>query len=127
MEPLQDQVRRPSNPAPRTVARLVPIVVIIVALVVGAGLVGYASGEHHSPVTVRTGIAYASPAQIEVTANGWVYDIPLSVKWFSADGTMNDGSRPACLRPGAYSQIQFGSVTVTVQGSTWRPVVWVRC
>jgi len=57
MEPLEDPVRRPSNPAEWTVARLVPIVVIIVALVVVAGLVGYASGEHHSPVTVRTGIA----------------------------------------------------------------------
>jgi len=127
MEPLEDPVRRPSNSADWTIARLVPIVVIIVALVVVAGLVGYSSGEHHSSVTVRTGIAYSSPLQIEATANGWVYDIPLTVTWFSADRTMNDGSRPACLQPGAHSRVQFGSVTVTLQSSTWRPVVWVRC
>ena len=40
MEPLEDPVRRPSNSADWTIARLVPIVVIIVALVVVAGLVG---------------------------------------------------------------------------------------
>jgi hypothetical protein len=56
MEPLEDPVRRPSNPAEWIIASLVPIVVIIVVLVVVAGLVGYASGEHHSPVTVRTGL-----------------------------------------------------------------------
>jgi len=31
-------------------------------------------------------------------ANGWVYNIRLKVDWFSADGTMNDGSRPSRSR-----------------------------
>jgi hypothetical protein len=127
MEPLEDPVPRRSNPGRTVYARLIPVAVIVVVLVVVGGLVGYASGEHHSPVTVRTGVAYSTPSQIEVTANGWVYNVPLTVQWFSADGTMNDGSRPACLQPGAHSQIRFGSVSVTAQGSTWRPVVWVRC
>ncbi|MGD0439636.1 MAG: hypothetical protein ABSB52_03320 [Acidimicrobiales bacterium] len=127
MEPLEDPVPRRSNPERWSIARLIPVVVIVVVLVVAGGLVGYASGKNHSPVTVRTGVAYSTPSQIEVTANGWVYNVPLTVEWFSPDGTMNDGSRPACLQPGARSQIRFGSVTVTAQGSTWRPVVWVRC
>ena len=127
MEPLEDPVPRRSNPAEWSIARLIPVVVIVVVLVVVGGLVGYASGEHHSPVTARTGVPYSTPSQIEVTATGWVYNIPLTVQWVSADGTLNDGSRPACLQPGAHSQIRFGSVSVTAQGSTWRPVVWVRC
>jgi hypothetical protein len=70
MEPLEDPVPRRSDPAEWSIARLIPVVAIVVVLVVVGGLVGYALGEHHSPVTVRTGIAYSTRAQIEVTANG---------------------------------------------------------
>jgi hypothetical protein len=108
-------------------ARVGLVVATAAVLVVVGGLAGYVSGERHSPVTVHTGVAYSTSDQIEVTANGWVYNVPLKVEWFSADGTMNDGSRPACLQPGTRSPVQFGSVTVTVQDKTWRPVVWVKC
>jgi hypothetical protein len=127
MEPLEDPVPRPANPTVWSIAHLIPVAVVLIVLAVVGGLVGYAVGVHHSPVTVRTGIAYSTASQIEVTADGWVYNVPITVEWFSSDGTMNNGSRPACLQPGTHSQVQFGSVTISVQSSTWRPVVWVRC
>ena len=79
-------------------------------------------------MTARTGVAYASPVQAAVPTGGWTYDIPLTTLiWYSASGAESGGGRPSCLAPGETAGIQFGSVTVTNRGSTWRQVVWVKC
>jgi hypothetical protein len=47
--------------------------------------------------------------------------------WVDTVGSRHDAGRPDCLAPGVSRQIQFAAVEVTVDGGTWRPVVWVSC
>jgi len=99
-----------------------------VALLAAAG--GYLAGVHRNSVTVYTGKAYSTDAQISITGNdGWVYSVPLDVSWTDASGTWHEGSRPDCLPPTGdlTGSITFAATQVTVRGITWRPVVWVSC
>jgi hypothetical protein len=61
--------------------------------------------------------------------DGWVYSVPLDVNWTDAGGTWHEGSRPDCLPPAEdlFGPITFAATQVTVQGITWRPVLWVSC
>jgi hypothetical protein len=77
-------------------------------------------------VTILTGMGDAVVDSITVEAGGWTYAIPTQVRWVDAAGTWHDG-RPACLEPGMLSNIRFATVEVTIEGATWRPVVWVAC
>lgn len=105
--------------------RVVPFAAGFVAAV-AAGFLGYLIGHgNHQTVTTRTGVAYASPYQAAVQTGGWTYDIPLRVRWFASQGSMQYGSRPSCLPAYRRSWIVFGTVDVSAIGQ--RAVVWVRC
>ena len=81
-----------------------------------------------SSVTFHTGLPHSAPGAISVEADGWTYSIPMDVKWVDAQGSLHDGDRPACLPPeGATGPVRFASVDVTVEGASWRQVVWVAC
>ncbi len=73
-----------------------------------------------------TGEAYYSGYQAEATVNGAMYNIPLDISWLGADGSWNDGGRPACLRVGLH-RLTFGAVNVSYSGVSWPQVVWVSC
>jgi hypothetical protein len=83
-----------------------------------------------SNVSFHTGISSAAEGAISIEADGWTYAVPLDgVTWIDAAGTWHhDGGRPDCLAADAPAhQVRFAAVEVTVEGATWRPVVWVDC
>ena len=101
---------------------------LVVAILAAAG--GYIAGFNRNSVTVCTGKAHSTEAQISITdKDGWVYSVPLDVNWSDAGGTWHEGSRPDCLPPSGdlTGPITFAATEVTVSGITWRPVVWVSC
>ena len=101
-------------------------VVLTMAIVVGCSTPPAVTVDS-SNVTMHTGRADAGNTAISVEADGWTYAIPLDVMWIDGAGTHHDGGRPDCLEPGESSLIRFASVEVAVEGTAWRPVVWVAC
>ena len=54
--------------------------------------------------------------------------VPLEgVNWVDAMGSTHESGRPECLAPGTSREVKFAAVAVTIEGRTWRPVVWVSC
>jgi hypothetical protein len=63
-----------------------------------------------------------------VAAEGWTYGVPSDVMWQDAAGTWHDGGPVECLPPYASQvRIRFAAVDVTIQGTSWRPIVWIQC
>jgi hypothetical protein len=108
--------------------RLAIGVLAVVAIVAALG--GYLVGTNRSGVSIHTGKAHSVQAQISVTGeDGWVYSVPLDVNWTDASGVWHEGDRPVCLPPvgDVPAPLKFAATQVTVNGMTWRPVVWVSC
>lgn len=108
--------------------RLAIGVLAVVAILAAVG--GYFVGSSRSGVSIHTGKAHSVQGQISVTGeDGWVYGVPLDVPWTDAGGAWHEGDRPACLPPvgDVPAPVTFAAVQVTVNGMTWRPVVWVSC
>ena len=108
--------------------RLAIGVLAVVALVAALG--GYLVGTNRSVVSIYTGKAHSMQAQISITGeDGWVYGVPLDVHWTDASGVWHEGDRPVCLPPvgDVAAPVTFAATHVTVNGMTWRPVVWVSC
>lgn len=108
----------------------VPWIGILVATAVLAGTVGYAAGGGRSGALVMTGSAHSGEAQVGVRdADGREYGIPLDmIFWMDAKGSLHDRGRPDCLPPpGQTKPLKFAAVDVSVEGVSWRPVVWVDC
>ena len=103
-------------------------VLAVVAIVAALG--GYLLGTNRSGVSIHTGKAHSVQGQISITGeDGWVYSVPLDVPWTDASGGRHEGDRPACLPPAGDmpAPVTFAATQVTVNGVTWRPVVWVSC
>ena len=63
-----------------------------------------------------------------ITTSTWTYSLPTEgVNWTDREGTIHDAGRPDCLALGTSTDVRFAAVQVTVEGSTWRPVVWISC
>jgi hypothetical protein len=91
---------------------------------------GYLAGTNRSGVSIHAGTAHSVQAQISITGeDGWVYSVPLDVRWTDASGVWHEGDRPICLPPigDVPAPVTFAATQVTVNGITWRPVVWVSC
>lgn len=102
-------------------------ILLVVALVV-AGIAGYLVGSRSS-ATVLTGRADSAEGAISITTADWTYGVPLEgVMWTDRLNTLHESGRPECLAPDiAPFQVRFAAVQVTVNDSTWRPVVWIDC
>jgi hypothetical protein len=76
-----------------------------------------------------TGEAQAAEGAISIVTDDWTYGVPLDgVSWTDRDGTWHDKGRPDCLAPSGQSiPIRFAALEVTIDGQTWRPVVWIGC
>jgi len=109
--------------------RLWPVALAIAAGLLLAGCeVSVTDQASSSNVTFHTGVPLSAEGAISVEADGWTYSIPLDVMWVDAQGSLHDGDRPACLpAEGATAPVRFASVDVTVEGTSWRQVVWVAC
>jgi hypothetical protein len=101
----------------------------IVAALVLAGCASAQNDRGTSPnVTSHVGVPSSAEGAISVEVDGWTYSIPKDVFWVDAQGSLHDGDRPACLPPeGTTNPVRFASVDVTVEGTSWRQVVWVDC
>ena len=124
----------------RTALRVVGVLAVAVIALIGGWVVGAsrtgptihnAGGiTNDASITIHTGMAHSGQDQISITAeDGWVYNVPLDVKWTDASGAWHENGRPGCLPPAVtlLGPIVFGATQVTVSGHTWRPVVWVLC
>ena len=108
--------------------RLAIGILAFVALVAALG--GYLVGTNRSGVSIYTGKAHSTQFQISLIGeDGWVYGVPLDVYWTDTSGTWHEGDRPNCLPPDGdlTAPITFAATQVTVNGMTWRPVLWVSC
>jgi hypothetical protein len=109
-------------------ARLASLALVAAVVGVVMGCAGPAPAPvNSSNVTMHTGRADAGETAISVEADGWTYAIPTDVFWVDGEGVGHDGGRPNCLDPGESSLVRFASVDATVEGTSWRPVVWVAC
>jgi hypothetical protein len=107
-----------------------PAIAVLAVVALVAALGGYLAGTNRSGVSIYTGKAHSTQAQISITGeDGWVYGVPLDVHWTDAGGVRHEGDRPVCLPPvgDVPAPITFAATQVTVNGMTWRPVVWVSC
>ena len=86
-------------------------------------------GSLSSQVAIRTGVPHAAEGAISIVTDEWTYAVPLDgVAWMDERGSWHESGRPACLEPGTTAEtVRFGAVTSTIEGTTWRPVVWVDC
>ena len=112
---------------PRSGAKGIRGAMPLVILVVVAVAAGYFVAARSS-ATIRTGRADAAEGAISILTDDWTYGVPVGgVAWTDKTGSWHEDGRPDCLPPGAASQIRFASVETTIDGTTWRPVVWVDC
>jgi hypothetical protein len=87
-----------------------------------------ATSTPRTSLVIQTGLASAVDGAILIEANGWTYGVPLDgVRWVDRLGTWQTGGRPECLMPGPDRAVRFAAAEVSVEGATWRPVVWVSC
>lgn len=104
--------------------------VAVVVLVLAAALAAaFLFGTTRPAVAIHSGVPSSAEGAISVDADGWTYGIPLDgVQWIDSRNSWHDRGRPECLPPtGTTRPVTFGAVEATVQGVTWRPVVWVDC
>ena len=100
----------------------------VLAIVAVAGLVGWSVGRS-APASVRDGVAHSVEGAITIETDDWSYGVPLDgVRWTDESGSLHEAGRPACLQPSETPvPVRFAAVEATVDGATWRPVVWVDC
>ena len=105
---------------------VVVLVVAVAVLALAAWLVG---GATRQIVSIHTAVPSSAEGAISIEADGWTYGVPLDgVVWIDAQNVTHDDGRPDCLpAEGTTRPVTFAAVTVTVEGRTWRPVVWVDC
>lgn len=100
-------------------------------LVVTAALAGGCTSEEPDtgPEVIRRGEVHSTEAQISIEAEDWTYAVPLDgVQWVDQDNVWHESGRPECLAPtNQPTTVTFAAVEVTIEGSTWRPVVWIDC
>ena len=100
-----------------------------VAAVAVAVVVGFLVGTWRAGATIQTGRADSmGGGGGSIVTTGWTYGFSSDVAWTDASGSWHDGGTPACLPPlSSRDGVRFASVDVTVDGATWRPVVWIDC
>lgn len=98
--------------------------VIVVALVLGFLIGSWRSGVH-----IETGRADSTgEGGGSISTDGWTYGFGADVAWTDAFNTRHEGDIPDCLPPlSSVEGVRFAWVEATVEGVTYRPVVWIDC
>ena len=106
--------------------RITPLAVVLVGL---ALIGGFALGSWRSGATIHTGSGYAAEGAISIQAGDWTYGVPDDVAWIGSDNAWRGSGRPECLAPSTtpIDDVRFASVDATIEGVSWRPVIWVDC
>ena len=123
-------------PGPR-----ITLAVGVVALVVGAGALGYFIGHRNrgSVFTVGPGLVYATPSEgtaylganepLNRQPTGFAYWVPPGVTWIDGNNSMHEGGQPSCVP--YYHAVHVKSMEAVMYpiegGGSMGTVVWVRC
>jgi hypothetical protein len=89
-----------------------------------------AAGEADpGPAVILRGEVHSAEGAISIETGEWTYGVPFDgVRWVDSDNVWHDEGRPECLPPiDPPATVTFAAVEVTIEGSTWRSVVWVDC
>ena len=106
-------------------ARIAPLTI---GLVVVAVVVGYVLGEWRDGPMILTGRAdMTAEGGGSITTDEWTYALAAEVDWIDSNNTWHLSERPGCLDPGESVEVRFAATEVTIEGTTWRPVVWIDC
>lgn len=99
------------------------------AVAVLALAAGFLIGTRQAGVHTDTGRADSTAhGGGTIFTDDWAYGFAADVPWTDAANTRHEGDTPACLPPlSSVDGIRFAYVEVTVEGATFRPVVWVDC
>lgn len=63
-----------------------------------------------------------------IVTDGWTYGFSADVAWTDANDSYHEGGPVNCLPPlSSVEDVRFAWVEVTVEGTKWRPVVWIDC
>jgi hypothetical protein len=63
-----------------------------------------------------------------IITNDWTYGFSSDVAWTDRSNTLHDSGLSECLPPlSSVEDVRFAWVQVTIQGVTWRQVVWIDC
>jgi hypothetical protein len=100
------------------------IAALFLALIAGFALASWRAGPH-----VTTGRAdTAADGGGSIITPDWTYGFPAGVDWMDSRGVWHTGGEtPECLSTDRSVMVRFASVEVTIDGTTWRPVVWIDC
>ena len=100
-----------------------------VATIVLAVALGFLIGSWRSGVTIETGRADSTGnGGGSITTDGWTYGFSSDIAWTDASNSLHEGGIPDCLPPlSSVEGVRFAWVEARVEGSTWRPVVWIDC
>jgi hypothetical protein len=104
--------------------------VIAVLVVVAVFFAGTWMGRHQAESGAwHSGRGQVGIREVSIDYHGWTYGVSGSVPtWRDAAGTWRDDGWPSCLRPVGHSlEVRFQARTVTVEGTTWRPIVAIDC
>ena len=109
-------------------ARVLLAVSVLLAVVVGAVAgVGWTRHQYdlggwmHERAQLGAGV-------VSVDHDGWTYGARDSIpSWIDEEGVWHEGGWPTCLRGTGSSWVRFQAREVTVDGSTWRPIIAVDC
>ena len=99
-------------------------------LVVLAVVVAYYAGSLRPAIGYHVGVPSSAENALSIEADGWTYGsgAPGGIPWTSAAGVFTEGIRPDCLpAAGTNVPVRFASIEVTVEGMTWRPIIWIDC
>jgi hypothetical protein len=102
--------------------RLVAVIAVAVAL-------GFLIGTWRSGVTIETGRADSTAnGGGSISTDGWTYGFSSDTAWTDASNSWHDSGLPDCLPPlSSVEGVRFAWVQATVEGVSWRPVIWIDC
>jgi hypothetical protein len=78
-------------------------------------------------VRILSGRADAGSDGLSIETGEFTYGGGFGFSWTDAAGTWHEDGRPECLPEGASRRVTFAVTEVTVDGRTWRPIVWLDC
>jgi hypothetical protein len=103
-----------------------PLLAVVAILSLAAG---FFIGTRQAGVHIETGRADSQGnGGGSIITDGWTYGFSSDIAWTDAKDSYHDGGTPDCLAPlSSVEDVRFAWVEVTIEGTGWRPVVWIDC
>lgn len=101
----------------------------LLGFMVLALVVGFAAGSYRAGASIHTGRADVDAGgDGSISTEDWTYSYGSGVFWIDQNDTWHEGGVPDCLPALSSTEgVRFAAVDVSVEGATWRPVVWIDC